>query len=51
MYFLNSRYKIFPKDTYVTGLIVPPFDYYITLRYQNPSEDQLVIVDLPDYSM
>lgn len=51
LYFLNSRYKVFPKNTYVTGLIVPPFDYYITLRYQNPSEDQLVIVDLPDYSM
>jgi hypothetical protein len=47
LYFLNSRYLVLPKDTIVTGLIVSPYDYYITLRYQDPSEDQSVIVDLP----
>ena len=51
LYFLNSSYKVFPIDALVTGLIVPPFDYYIALRYQNPSEDQLVIVDLPYHYM
>lgn len=51
LYFLNSRYRVLAKGNITSTLIVPSFEYYITLRYQDTSEDQLVIVDLPAHYM
>ncbi len=51
LYFLNSRYRVLVKGTVTSTLIVPAYEYYITLRYQDTSEDQLVIVNLPAHYM
>ncbi|OPG16927.1 hypothetical protein B2M26_04190 [Ferroacidibacillus organovorans] len=48
---LNKEYGVIPRGAIYSGLPLPPIDYYISLRYQNTSEDQLMIVNLPGHSM
>lgn len=51
MYLFNKEYGVIPKGSIYSGLPLPPIDYYVSLRYQNTSEDQLIIVNLTGHSM
>ncbi|MCI0184400.1 hypothetical protein [Sulfoacidibacillus ferrooxidans] len=51
MYLFNKEYGVIPEGAIYSGLPLPPINYYVSLRYQNASEDQLIIVNLPGHSM
>lgn len=49
-HYLNSPYLIFGNGI-TSGDPIPPLTYYIILRYRDESQDQVIIINLPEYSM
>lgn len=49
-HYLNSPYLIFGNGI-TSGSPTPPLTYYIILRYRDESQDQLIVINLPNYSM